>query len=240
VFDFPLMWALRGAAASGNGGFDEVEEILLAEEEDFAGSGVLLARILDNHDVARFVAAATGDAANDPWQDPPAQPQSDEPYDRMALALAVIFTLPGIPVLFQGDEVGLTGASDPDNRRVMPAEEDLSARQLALRETVARLSSLRACSLALRHGDRRALEVTGTQYVYARGEDTSSPALVAVSSAPSDSELSLSASDVGAGEWVDALSGERFSPGGSGALALPMPALSARVLLRAEDPCLPE
>ena len=29
-------------------------------------------------------------------------------------------TMPGIPVLYYGDEVGLAGASDPDSRRVMP------------------------------------------------------------------------------------------------------------------------
>ncbi len=240
VFDFPLMWALRGALASGTGSFEEVEEILQTEEEDFAGSGVVLSRILDNHDVARFIAAATGDAANDPWLDPPAQPTEPEPYDRMEIALAVLFTLPGIPVLFQGDEIGLTGASDPDNRRVMPADASLTARQVALRDAVARLSSLRACSAALRRGDRRAVSVTGTQYVYARGDDTAAPVLVAISAAPSDSAITLDTADVGDDELVDALTLERFAADASGQLALPMPALSYRVLLRADDPCLPE
>lgn len=32
---------------------------------------------------------------------------------------SLIMTLPGIPVIYYGDEIGLTGGNDPDNRRMM-------------------------------------------------------------------------------------------------------------------------
>jgi hypothetical protein len=40
---------------------------------------------------------------------------------RYHLALVALFTLPGIPQLYYGNELGLYGGSDPDNRRDMPA-----------------------------------------------------------------------------------------------------------------------
>jgi glycosidase len=39
----------------------------------------------------------------------------------MMLGLDLIFTLPGIPQLYYGDELGMYGAGDPDNRRDLPA-----------------------------------------------------------------------------------------------------------------------
>jgi glycosidase len=36
------------------------------------------------------------------------------------LALDLIFTLPGIPQLYYGDELGMYGGGDPDNRRDLP------------------------------------------------------------------------------------------------------------------------
>src|SRR5262249_5541296 len=61
-----------------------------------------------NHDNPRFpsqVAAGTDE---------------DETARRHRLALGAIFTLPGIPQLYYGDEVALYGGKDPDNRRDMP------------------------------------------------------------------------------------------------------------------------
>ncbi|MGN1452057.1 MAG: alpha-amylase family glycosyl hydrolase, partial [Eubacteriales bacterium] len=41
---------------------------------------------------------------------------------RHALAAALLFTLPGIPCIYYGDELGLEGGPDPLNRRTFPAE----------------------------------------------------------------------------------------------------------------------
>ena len=238
AFDFPLMWALHGAVARGTGSFAEVEDVLAYSEQRYRGSGVLLARMLDNHDVPRFMAVATGEGAVDPWTDPPEQPSLDEPYDRMELGFAVIFSLPGLPLVYYGDEIGLTGANDPDNRRVMPRESELLPRQRALRERVRELSRLRRCSGALRGEAREALVVEQRRYAYARGLPGEARAIVALSSEREASELLVPAPEASAPAWVDALSGERFEAAAAG-LRLPLPALGYRVLLPEGDACLP-
>jgi glycosidase len=64
--------------------------------------------------VARAAHAGNGWTQNYP------QPTDAAPYERLGLAFAVMFTNPGIPLIYYGDEIGLAGGGDPDNRRMMP------------------------------------------------------------------------------------------------------------------------
>ncbi|MBW2453280.1 MAG: hypothetical protein JRI68_02165 [Deltaproteobacteria bacterium] len=237
VFDFPLMWALHGAIATGGGSFATVEAILAAQETELQGSGAVLARILDNHDTPRFISVAQGEGANDPWNDPAEQPTDPEPYRRLELALAVQLTLPGLPVLFQGDEIGLAGANDPDCRRVMPAADELSDLQRHVRDTTRQLTRLRACSTALRRGDREAAVVTDDAYAYLRGRHLDHPVVVLVTTSDAPATIELPPASVPAGDYVDVASGEPFAVATGAATNVSLPALSFRILVRADDPC---
>jgi alpha-glucosidase len=57
--------------------------------------------LLDSHDTPR-IRTVTGDR------------------ERQLVGAALMFTTPGIPMVFAGDEVGVEGHEDPDNRRPMP------------------------------------------------------------------------------------------------------------------------
>lgn len=39
---------------------------------------------------------------------------------KVRLAASLLFTLPGVPCIYYGDEVGVTGGADPDNRKFFP------------------------------------------------------------------------------------------------------------------------
>ena len=39
-------------------------------------------------------------------------------------ASALLFVLPGVPVIYYGDEIGMEGGKDPDNRRSFPWTEN--------------------------------------------------------------------------------------------------------------------
>ncbi len=237
VFDFPLMWALQGAIATGSSGFQTVEAVLAAEEAGLAGSGAVLARMLDNHDTARFVSVAHGDGSGDPWESPAVQPLESEPYARLELALAIQFTLPGVPVLFQGDEIGLAGANDPDCRRVMPSDAELSELQLAVRDTTMRLAKLRSCSAALRRGDRQAAVTASDGYAYLRGRHLDHPVIVLLTTSLEPTSIELPPASVPVGDYIDVTSASPFTVATGTVTTIPLDGLSFRILLRAEDPC---
>jgi glycosidase len=128
---------------------------------------------LGNHDIPRFMSEAAGQLAGDSrdqaFNNPPAPPASDEPYERMALAWTFTLTQRGVPLIYYGDEIGLPGAGDPDNRRMMRFGAELNPREQRLLEHVQRVSSLRSTHPGLKRGARRSLHTDGDGYVYARG-----------------------------------------------------------------------
>jgi glycosidase len=71
-------------------------------------------------------------------------------------------------MIYYGDEVGLTGAGDPDNRRMMPLEHELDDAQKSVRENFIKDANLRRAHPALRYGNRRPLVAEGDRYAFVR------------------------------------------------------------------------
>ena len=68
----------------------------------------------------------------------------------MAAMHAFKIAVPGIPILYYGDEIALHGGNDPDNRKMMPF--DFSPRQQQLFEEIAQLNESRSQIMALNYG----------------------------------------------------------------------------------------
>jgi alpha-amylase len=132
AFHFALQGALVAAFARGgsvNGVADTVRGAAATLGEARA---MHLVNMLDNHDLPRFMQNASQGVASTSSKAPGAPalplPAPDELARRYTVALAALFTLPGIPQLYAGDELGMLGAY-PENRRDMPAWAwDASAR----------------------------------------------------------------------------------------------------------------
>jgi glycosidase len=228
AFDFPTMWAIRGAVGTGNAGFDTLDRILDATDQSLAGSGAVKARILGNHDTSRFLSVGAGNDGNDPWNSPPPPPTDPVVYARHRVGLALLLTLPGLPVLYYGDEVALAGASDPDCRRVLPDFSALTAEASVTLDWTRRLGRLRSCSKSLRSGDRRTFLATATTYGFTRDAGDGFPVHVLISRSSGATTITPPA-----GSWVDALT---HQPIPAGPVALD--ATGARILVAAGDPCI--
>jgi hypothetical protein len=153
------------------------------------------------------------------------------------VALATVLTLPGAPVLYYGDEVGLAGRNDPDSRRVMPAESDLIPAQIETRDVVRKVGRARACSDALRRGALRTLVADAERYVFAREivGDVAGAAIVALARRPSvDREVVLPPGAPSA--LVDLVTGKPAAVAG-GVLTIPNDAFGVHVYVDAGGSC---
>ena len=80
----------------------------------------------------------------------------------------------GAPLVYYGDEIGLPGAGDPDNRRPMQWTS-YSANQTYLRDRLKRLGEIRARHPALRRGRRATINSDSDSWLFKQeiaGQDT--------------------------------------------------------------------
>src|SRR5207245_328182 len=128
----------------------EFDRALQRHEQSLAG--LVRGTILDNHDMNRFLWLAGGDKA------------------KLRLAALALLTLPGLPILYYGTEVGLSQRQDgagenAEARLPMPWGTDQDAELLVYFQ---RLGQLRRESVALRRGTRQALLADDAVYAYRR------------------------------------------------------------------------
>ncbi|HOI29204.1 MAG TPA: alpha-amylase family glycosyl hydrolase [Melioribacteraceae bacterium] len=140
------------------------------------GENNLMGNIMDSHDKNRFMAFADGDleatqwsAIEEGWNNPPEVDNPDN-YEKAKLYYAYMNAIPGLPVIYYGSEFGMTGASDPDNRRMMRFGEQLSIHESKMLNDVRRIINIRKNHSALRYGDFYTLASDENIYAFIRSD----------------------------------------------------------------------
>ncbi|TLN27915.1 DUF3459 domain-containing protein, partial [bacterium] len=136
---------------------------------------------------------------------------------RAVLAFVCQFTAPGAPMVYYGDENGMSGENDPDCRRCM--EWEPSRWNGEIRAAVQKLIALRHAHPALRRGSYESLLTFNGVYVYRRRLEDDQ-VIVVTNPRDARSGLRIPLPEEGEREWIDALNGQRFSSG-AGQLVLP-------------------
>jgi len=122
VFDFPLCGAMKGCfvwdrpmteLARPRLHPDETKGIL--DHDKVYTNANRLVTLLDNHDLDRRIMTEILDRVGH-WD-------KDLAKEILKLALTFIMTTRGIPQLYYGTEIGMTGYADPDNRKNMPWDQ---------------------------------------------------------------------------------------------------------------------
>ena len=99
VFDFPLEFAVRDVVIKG-APLAKIIDVL--RHDELYPHPEMLVTFIGNHDNRRFMGEEGATPA------------------KLKAALALLLTLRGIPQIYSGDEIGMPGGDDPDNRRDFP------------------------------------------------------------------------------------------------------------------------
>jgi neopullulanase len=158
LFDFPLFYAIRDVFANGAPMTRLCET--LAADTNYVNSRVLVT-FLGLHDTSRFLH------------------ESGATHDSLKLAFTFLLTTRGTPLIYYGDEIGLNGGGDPDNRRDFPGgwpddpanafeQTGRSPEQEAMHSHVKKLLHLRRDLDPLRRGEHVSLQSDHDTCTYAR------------------------------------------------------------------------
>jgi glycosidase len=180
VFDFPLCYALRDAVIKG-ASMEKIVEVL--RHDGLYPHPEMLVTFIGNHDNRRFVSEQGSNPA------------------KLKAALSLLLTLRGIPQIYSGDEIGMPGGDDPDNRRDFPGgfpgdphnaftASGRTAEQQDVFAYVQSLLALRKSHAALRTGKQWHIGWDDTYYAFLR-ELPEEKLLVVYNNAPKTLELSI-------------------------------------------------
>ncbi len=167
-------------------------------QKTFSVYGVnhVMGNVMDSHDKNRFMAFADGDldasewsAIEVGWNNPPTV-DNPESYKKLILYMAYMNSIPGLPVIYYGSEFGMSGASDPDNRRMMRFGDQLNEYEKNVLEEVGKIINLRKNHSALRHGDFYTIQADAYIYAYLRS-DMNERILVVLNKGLTDKNIEL-------------------------------------------------
>jgi glycosidase len=158
LLDFPLFYPIRHAFAEGKD-IDEVPKTL-AKDYLYPNPDILVT-LLGGHDDGRFMSEQGATIAG------------------LKLANAFVLTTRGVPQLYYGDELGMTGPDEPTARADFPGgfpgdkrnaftKEGRSAEEQRLFEYVRKAARLHTELDPLKRGELINLQVSDQQYAYAR------------------------------------------------------------------------
>ena len=124
---------------------------------------------LSTHDTERGITAIAGEPANGRdryWQSKRMIPgdRIDDALRRVLLAYAMLYTLPGVPCVYYGDEIGMQGYRDPFNR----AYFDWNSTERRLRVPLSNLARLRRSCDAFDGGSMELVEASADVLHYRR------------------------------------------------------------------------
>ncbi|MCC6557770.1 MAG: hypothetical protein IT372_32890 [Polyangiaceae bacterium] len=225
-FDFPLRMKLARSVLMRMAPMSDLEGFMNFNDNAY-GAGIM-STFIGNHDIPRAIHLAqdqplwTDEWAGGKelaWNGQPGLPSGMSAFERLGNAFTILFTTKGVPLIYYGDEIGMPGAGDPDNRRMMQWS-GYSAGQSFLLAHIRKLTQIRKDHEALSLGTRTTLSVTADTYAYRMASATDT-VFVAVNRSDSQQQIG----GLPSGQLTDLLNGGTVS-----GPTVTVPARSARIL----------
>lgn len=223
LLDFPLFYPIRHAFAEGKP-LDAIPKILAADY--LYTDSEILVTLLGGHDDGRFMSESGATIAG------------------LKLANTFLLTTRGVPQLYYGDEIAMTGPDEPTTRGDFPGGfpgdrrnaftyEGRTSEENEIFNHIRKLTHVRAELEPLRRGKLINLYATGQQYVYAR-QTPGQVAIVVMNNDKKTPTIEFDVSRVGLANGTllnDRLLGIRTVRVGDGKLKVTLPERSAAIFV---------
>ncbi len=201
---------------------------MLGLQEDYPAPAFdSLLNLVDSHDTTRILWTLTPGAESYAAKTEPAALAAGKQKLRQLAALQL--TWPGMASIYYGDEVGLTGQDDPDDRRTYP----WGTGDTSLRDWYRTLARLRSAHASLRDGDLRFLLADDTAGTLAFGRRTDTEASITVLNlSAGETTVTVPLTDVVPnGTTLEAALGGAPATVTGGAFSVTLPALGSAVFI---------
>jgi glycosidase len=231
LFDFPLYFTMRDVFARGRPMTGLAQT--LAADTNYVNARTLVT-FLGLHDVPRFMS------------------ESGATIEGLQLAFTFLLTTRGTPMIYYGDEIGMRGGGDPNNRRDFPGgwPEDKrnafepagrTAEEAQVHDHVRKLLALRRELEPLRRGDTIQLESRDQTSAFARVTQDSS-VIVAFNNSNRSQKLQITLPKSLAEQscWFDRLADNLKVSATNGILALELAPRHAALLTSQPPAIFPE
>ena len=162
-FDYPLFSALRSVLIHDA---PMTDLSLLLGQDTLYPHPERLVTLLGSHDTKRFLSE---DGANP---------------EELKLAFGILATFRGMPVIYSGDEIGMTGGDDPDNRRDFPGgfpqerprtngftQAGRDPQEREIHDWLQRILAIRKANTELQTGGQQFERADADTLGFVRGED---------------------------------------------------------------------
>ena len=224
LLDFPLFYPIRHGFAEGK----RIDEIPKTLAKDYLYSNPdILVTLLGGHDDGRFMSEKGATIAG------------------LKLANTFVLTTRGVPQLYYGDEIAMTGADEPTTRGDFPGGFPGDKRNAFTREArtkdeqeifehIQKLTRLRAELEPLRRGQLVNLYVSEQQYAYAR-TSRAGTVIVVINNQTKPAEVEINVMPIGLSNGevlVDRLGVSQQVVVAERRLTVKLPARSAAVFVR--------
>jgi len=220
IFDYPLYYALHDVILLGQ----PVRRLIDVLQRDWLyAHPETLVTFFGNHDKPRFAGEANSS------------------IEKLKAAFALVLTLRGIPEIYYGDEIGMKGGDDPENRRDFPGgfpgdtrnafvASGRTAEEQQVFHCVQDLLRLRQAHPALRHGAQWHVSWDDTYYAFVR-QSSEERLLVIFNNAatPRDIPITTESEALQGTHQLDKIFGEGQAQGKDGGWLVSVPATSVSV-----------
>ena len=173
-FDFNLYDAAVSVFKDTKGGCKNLAQVLNDSKKTY-GSHHTMGNITGNQDRPRFISLADGSLADGENMKQAGWDRNivakEIGYNRLQNLVAFMIAIPGIPVVYYGDEIGMPGANDPDSRRMMRFNEDgdsIIGQEKENKIKVENLLKFRSESMPLLYGDCKIYAPSENQLIVER------------------------------------------------------------------------